>query len=123
MNMTLKGASLCVFVMCSHINEYHENAILSTLDESQAMFESSASQRIWDMMDKEFEAAKTSILENERTKTSIHLSPPLSSMIHSFIHSLISQTIFLSTHANSLLLPFSLVRISSFIDHRSKPER
>ena len=93
MNMTLKGASLCVFVMCSHINEYHENAILSTLDESQAMFESSASQRIWDMMDKEFEAAKTSILENERTKTSIHLSPPLSSrLIHSFIHSFPRQS-------------------------------
>lgn len=83
--MTWKGVSLCVVVMCSHINEYHENAILSTLDESLAMFESSASQRIWDMMDKEFETAKSSILENERTKTSIRLSPPLSSSIPSFI--------------------------------------
>ena len=85
MNMTWKGVSLCVVVMCSHINEYHENAILSTLDESLSMFESSASQRIWDMMDKEFESAKSSILENERTKTSIRLSPPLSSSIPSFI--------------------------------------
>lgn len=81
MNLTSKGAYKCVIVTCSHINKYHENAIMSTLEESQAMFESSASQRIWDMMDKEFEAAKSSILENERTKTSINLSAPLSSWL------------------------------------------
>ena len=111
MNMTWKGVSLCVVVMRSHINEYHENAILSTLDESLSMFESSASRRIWDMMDKEFESAKSSILESERTKTSINLSPPLSSISH--FHSLSNHPDNLPLNTRKLVTPPILSSTSS----------
>lgn len=43
------------------------------------MFDNSSSSRIWSMMDKEFEAAKSSILEHERTKNVLHPSTSSSS--------------------------------------------
>lgn len=103
--------SVCIMVMSSHINKYHEDAIISTLDESQTVFESTASQRIWEMMDKEFESAKSSILESERTKTSINLSPPLSSISH--FHSLSNHPDNLPLNTRKLVTPPILSSTSS----------
>ena len=51
------------------------------------MFDNSSSSRIWSMMDKEFESAKSSILEHERTKNVLHPSTSSSSTSVSSISS------------------------------------
>ena len=79
MNTMLRGTRVLHISTYSHIRQYHENVIASTLEESQSMFDNSSSSRIWSMMDKEFEAAKSSILEHERTKNVLHPSTSSSS--------------------------------------------
>lgn len=54
-----------------HIRQFHDNAIATTLAESQNLFDTTCSNRIWRMMDKEFMTTKNAILNNEMKQTKL----------------------------------------------------
>ena len=62
----------------SHIRQFHENAIASTLSESQSLLDSTCSDRIWKMMDKEFIDTKNAILNSETKQTTLQSNSTIS---------------------------------------------
>ena len=59
-------------IIYSYIRQYHENAVASTLEESQNLFDTKCSSRIWKMMHKEFLDSRSSILESEKRQSNLH---------------------------------------------------
>lgn len=59
-------------VLLRYIRQYHENAVASTLEESQNLFDTKCSSRIWKMMHQEFLDSRSSILESEKRQSNLH---------------------------------------------------
>lgn len=65
-------------IYISHIRQFHENALSSTLAESQGILDSICSDRIWKMMDKEFLSTKNAILNSETKQTTLQSNSTIS---------------------------------------------
>lgn len=85
-NSMLKGIVLCTSIKDSHIRQFHDHAIATTLSETQNLFDSTCSDRIWKMMDKEFISTKNAILNSEMKQTKLQ-SPSLTSCTLSLVPS------------------------------------
>ena len=89
--MMWKGKnSIHLSINISHIRQFHENAISSTLSESQSLLESTCSDRIWKMMDKEFLSTKNAILNSETKQTPLQSNSTISCLF-SFHHSFLDN--------------------------------
>lgn len=65
----------------SHIRQYHDNAIASTLEESLSLFDAKCSTKIWKMMNQEFLNTRSAILDSENRQSNLRSpSQPSSSL-------------------------------------------
>lgn len=69
--MMLKGMWNDFLFITRYIRQYHENAVASTLEESQTLFDTKCSSRIWKMMHKEFLDSRSAILESEKRQSNL----------------------------------------------------
>ena len=68
----------------SHIRQYHDNAIASTLEESLSLFDAKCSTKIWKMMNQEFLNTRSAILDSENRQSNLRSpSQPSSGSIDS----------------------------------------
>ena len=58
-------------VIASHIRQYHDDAIASTLEESLSLFDTKCSTKIWKMMNQEFLNTRSAILDSENRQSNL----------------------------------------------------